>query len=175
MDREQQEPRGRGREAHAEGREAEAHERVSIGAVLTVRRPRRIGGRGRDRARGHAHQRHRASEDGQHAAGDIGRVVVTRRLHQLETTERTIDVIATRVGYQSGGTLRMLLLFDVLLAGNWCIRTDEALVVTDVENARHRPGDDRRVPAEFYETLPKEVVVVESAAALGAALGWRAG
>lgn len=34
---------------------------------------------------------------------------VADALHQLETTERTIDEIAIRVGYQSGSTLRMLL------------------------------------------------------------------
>ena len=63
-------------------------------------------------------------------------------------------------------------LFEVLRAGNWCIRTDEALVVANVENARHRPREDPRVPAAFYEGFPREVVLVESAAGLGAALGW---
>lgn len=34
---------------------------------------------------------------------------VADAVHQLETTDRGVDEIATRVGYRSGTTLRMLL------------------------------------------------------------------
>ena len=63
-------------------------------------------------------------------------------------------------------------LFDVLVAGNWCIQADDALVVADLENARQLPPRSPRVPAEFYEHFPSKVVLVETAQDLANALGW---
>ncbi len=64
------------------------------------------------------------------------------------------------------------LAYDVLVAGRWCIRADDALVVASLDDARDRPREDERVSAGFYTSIPSGVVLVESPAALAAALGW---
>jgi hypothetical protein len=62
--------------------------------------------------------------------------------------------------------------YDALAAGNWCLRADGVLVVTDPANARQLPQRHPEVPEPFYEVWPAEVVVIESAPAMAKALGW---
>lgn len=64
------------------------------------------------------------------------------------------------------------LVYDLLVAGNWCLQTDDVLVVSDPEHAKRLPKEDPLVPAEFFETFPRSVVHIDSAAALAEALGW---
>lgn len=77
-------------------------------------------------------------------------------------------MIKTR-GDASPATLAPLL-FDLLVAGNWCLRTDDALAVASPAAIVGRPHGDPAI-APDYRFPPERVVVVASAAELAAAFG----
>ncbi len=53
------------------------------------------------------------------------------------------------------------LVFDLLVAGNWCLVTDDAIVVASKDSVRGLPRPDRAIPSDF-PMVPARVVLVES-------------
>lgn len=92
-----------------------------------------------------------------------------KRMKRLEIQDDDVANGCMVSSRNNSPTSLAVLLYDLLVAGDWCLQADDALIVASLSSIRGRPAADLPLP-EGYPLPPERVVVVSSAANLAAEL-----